>query len=40
MLVAEDQILMTAVLFSCEYATCAIPEAYRELFHGEEDVVT
>ncbi len=40
MLAAEDQILMTAVLFSCEYATCAIPEAYRELFHGEEDVVT
>lgn len=31
---------MRAVLFSCEYATCAIPEAYRELFHGEEDVVT
>jgi hypothetical protein len=31
---------MSAMLFSCEYATCAIPEAYRELFHGHEDVVT
>jgi len=28
------------MLFSCEYATCAIPEAYRELFHGQEEVVT
>jgi hypothetical protein len=36
----EDQKLMSALLFSCEYATCAIPEAYRELFHGAEDVVT
>ncbi len=27
-------------LFSCEYATCAVPEAYRELFHGAEDVVS
>ena len=31
---------MTAFLFSCEYATCAVPEAYRELFHGAEEVVT
>lgn len=31
---------MTAFLFSCEYATCAIPEAYRELFHGAEEIVT
>ena len=31
---------MTTYLFSCENATCAVPEAYRELFHGEEDVLT
>lgn len=31
---------MTAFLFSCEHATCAVPEAYRELFRGSEDVVT
>ena len=30
---------MTAFLFSCEHATCAVPEAYRELFHGAEDAV-
>jgi len=26
-------------LFSCEHATCAVPEAYRELFKGAEDAV-
>lgn len=26
-------------LFSCEHATCAVPEAYREIFRGSEDVV-
>ncbi len=31
---------MTAFLFSCDYATCAVPEAYRELFRGSEDEVT
>jgi hypothetical protein len=31
---------MMAVLISCEYATCAVPEAYRELFHGAEETVT
>jgi len=31
---------MTALLFSCECATCAIPEAHRELFRGSEDIVT
>lgn len=31
---------MIPVLFSCEHATCAVPEAYRELFRGEEDVLT
>ena len=31
---------MTAFLFSCEYATCAVPEAYREVFRGQEDVLT
>jgi len=31
---------MTAFLFSCEYATCAVPEAYREIFRGSEDVVS
>jgi len=30
---------MTAFLFSCENATCAVPEAYREIFRGAEDVV-
>lgn len=30
---------MTAVLFSCDHATCAIPEAYREFFRGSEDGV-
>lgn len=30
---------MTAYLFSCENATCAVPEAYREVFRGSEDVV-
>ncbi|MEI6676153.1 MAG: hypothetical protein WCO57_13355 [Verrucomicrobiota bacterium] len=31
---------MIPVLVSCEYATCAVPEAYRELFHGAEESVT
>jgi hypothetical protein len=31
---------MTTLLFSCECATCAIPEAHRELFRGSEDIVT
>ena len=31
---------MTAFLFSCDYATCAVPEAYREIFRGSEDVVS
>ncbi|MCX6878877.1 MAG: hypothetical protein NTW21_34460 [Verrucomicrobia bacterium] len=31
---------MMAFLFSCEYATCAVPEAYRELFKGAEEIVT
>lgn len=30
---------MTAFLFSCDYATCAVPEAYREIFRGSEDSV-
>lgn len=30
---------MTALLFSCENATCAVPEAYREIFRGSEDAV-
>ncbi len=30
---------MTAHLFSCENATCAVPEAYREIFRGSEEVV-
>ncbi|KAB2641829.1 MAG: hypothetical protein DVB26_04390 [Verrucomicrobia bacterium] len=30
---------MPTLLFSCEYATCAVPEAYREIFHGAEEVV-
>ncbi len=31
---------MTAFLFSCEHATCAVPEAYREIFRGSEEVLT
>lgn len=30
---------MTAFIFSCANATCAVPEAHRELFRGAEDVV-
>lgn len=30
---------MTAFLFSCDYATCAVPEAYREIFRGSEETV-
>ena len=30
---------MTAFLFSCNNATCAVPEAYREIFRGSEDAV-
>lgn len=30
---------MIASLFSCEYATCAVPEAYREVVRGAEDRV-
>lgn len=31
---------MTAFLFSCDHATCAVPEAYREIFRGSEDVLS
>jgi hypothetical protein len=31
---------MMAFLFSCEHATCAVPEAYREIFRGHEEVLT
>jgi hypothetical protein len=30
---------MTAFLFSCNNATCAVPEPYREIFRGSEDAV-
>ena len=30
---------MPAFLFSCDNATCAVPEAYREFFRGSEDIV-
>lgn len=30
---------MIACLFSCEHATCAVPEAFRELFKGSEETV-
>jgi hypothetical protein len=32
--------MMTAFLFSCEHATCAVPEAHRELFKGHEEALT
>lgn len=31
---------MTAFLISCENATCAVPEAYREIFRGSEEILT
>lgn len=31
---------MTAYLISCENATCAVPEAYRDIFRGHEEVLT
>ena len=31
---------MIACLFSCEHATCAVPEAHRELFRGKEELVS
>lgn len=31
---------MIAYLFSCEHATCAVPEAYREYFLGSEEILT
>ncbi|MBC7775061.1 MAG: hypothetical protein H7246_06440 [Phycisphaerae bacterium] len=30
---------MPSFLFSCDHATCAVPEAFREVFRGSEDVV-
>ncbi|BCU76985.1 hypothetical protein [Luteolibacter sp. LG18] len=30
---------MVPLLFSCENATCAIPEAWRDLFRGSEEIV-
>jgi len=31
---------MIAFLFSCEHATCTVPEAYREFFLGSEETLT
>ncbi len=31
---------MAACLFSCEHATCAVSETYRELFRGSEELVS
>jgi hypothetical protein len=31
---------MTSVFFSCEHATCAVPEPWRELFRGHEEIVS
>lgn len=31
---------MTSILITCANATCAVPEAHRELFKGSEDLVT
>lgn len=31
---------MAAFLITCSYATCAIPEAQRELFRGQEELLT
>lgn len=35
-----EAVRMIACLFSCEHATCAVPEAFRELFRGSEETVT
>ena len=34
------RLLMNAYLFSCEHATCTVPEAYREYFCGSEEVLS
>lgn len=31
---------MIAYLFSCDHATCAVPEPYRDIFRGSEEVVS
>lgn len=31
---------MISHLFSCENATCAVPEAHREIFRGSEEILT
>lgn len=31
---------MTSFLITCNHATCAVPEAFRELFKGSEDLVS
>jgi len=31
---------MPSILITCSHATCAVPEAHRELFKGSEDLVT
>ncbi len=28
------------LVLTCEHATCAVPEAFREIFHGEDDTLT
>lgn len=35
----RGQPTMIPLLFSCEHATCAVPEAWREVFRGEEETV-
>lgn len=32
--------IMVSYLFSCEHATCAVPEPHREVFRGREDRVS
>lgn len=31
---------MTPLIFSCEHATCTVPEAYKETLHNDTDLVT
>jgi hypothetical protein len=38
--ILKENPTMTSFLITCCHATCAIPEAQRELFKGEEDRVT
>lgn len=35
----RGELIMIPLLFSCEHATCAVPEAWRDVFRGQEETV-